>query len=77
MATDPDRENIRELVSDLETIDKDLDLMKRRVKMIKRDLLIAIGDRKPVVQNITEMIAGDGSRVDLSKYREGRKKKAN
>jgi len=64
-----DVEQIRELMTDLDEADKSLVLLQRRVRMIKRDLLIAIGDRKPVVQRIDAMTNPDGSKTDLKKYR--------
>ena len=64
-----DPTNIGALISDLAEIEKGLDLAKRRIQMIRRDLLIKIGEKKPVVEKITHYTAPDGRKLDLSRYR--------
>lgn len=64
-----DIEQIRQVISDLDQIDRDLDLLKKRLRLVKRDLLIASGERKPVVQRINEYTTPDGKKHDLAKYK--------
>jgi hypothetical protein len=64
-----DPTNIRELVSDLDEVEKNIDLMKQRVRLIKRDLLTEISGKKPVVRDISKHLTPGGRTVDLRKYR--------
>jgi hypothetical protein len=66
---DCDEGQIRQAVCDLDEEIKQLDLHRRRLAMIRRDLLIAIGARKPVVVKVDFMTNPDGSRTYLKKYR--------
>ena len=67
MATDV--EQIRRAVSDIDEEIKQLDLHKRRLALVRRDLLIAIGDKRPILEKIDEYTGAGGKKIDLRRYR--------
>lgn len=64
-----DREMVRQGIADLDEEIMRIEVHKRRLEMVRRDLLIAIGARKPMVERIDTMKNPDGTETDLKKYR--------
>ena len=65
-----DLDQIREIVSDLDEMDREVVKIQRRIRLARQQIQIAIGDRKPKVQQLKDWTSADGKRFDLSKYRE-------